>query len=1327
MLQADQLHTLGYYHRNGWIGSRGGGLKPMANLYVGIDEKAEDRLSRSIERLHETGRYFPELGGDEPVDHLFDVLFPEGVPRSWHVANVSLGPPGDDGYMHLALRPVIEAPEAWPMFPRGFSVGVKAYWPRRVAQPVLMINDVFEIADAPTRDFEARIDAFCYFQDPTERGLVRRDNVLDAALAQRLPPISRTTRDRMTDWSGFIGFKRRLVQARARGLRFVSRDWQDERTQALVFTLQVPDTRTLEAAARALRGEELHAFPLEASSDEWVFQPGDDGTGRGPRRRWYSVELGRAAQPPAQTVGQVAADKDRPAGILVKWTVAPASDDLDELKAAPDEPARRAVQERILERIPEEGFLSLSIAGDLALLDRHEKAVRRLQEQGGFSPYLSAYLFDVSKARQPRAVEPPPAWHDGTLNSPQREAVAKMLAAPDLCLVQGPPGTGKTTVIAEAIRQMVRRGETVLLASQAHTAVDNALDRLGDCTAVRAIRLGPPGKVSEDGQAFVEAGSLRRHYRALARHAEEAHLKPWQQRDGDLRELSAWCAQAEYVLHDADAARVRQSRHADAGRRLEAVASQAWQALCTARQAEEEAALALASLEALAELAHGREPAACPFMLPEALAGEVDAAVQAALALAPHGVRLSVAAPQWRDLPQQRPQALRLLAGDVARARRAHGVLCRDAERITALPHGLQHDPVTQLRLREIDAEIEQLVGVVMNGGGEEARQAWQRKHLERETLRRQDQASVDEAACRALFIDPSRWLPGAGGGTDALQALALALDGIAAPLAAAEAALRVLGQAAARAVAQWSVLVPPDEGPWREAQRALDHHRALAVALDETAAAREAAAAESLQSHPRPQDVTTAAAAPGSAAERLRRALALSREAEAAQQMQAGVEQVRREAWEPLLKDWVADLRDEVSVARDWDVLGAGWPALCNVVAVSCNEKPQTLETQGHAGFDVAIVDEVSKATPLELLLPMMRARRTVLVGDHRQLPPLFQEGLEAVTFEDAAEEAAEEGDAATALTRDNLRRYERMVTASLFKEHFEQAHEDIRARLNVQFRMHPQIMKLVNHFYEGTLECGLAEPDRERAHGLTLTGIGGRPLLDSGDHALWIDTSCGANGQPCTEDLDATGQSLRTNAMEAALASHLLQRLDEQALAAGYSAQRPLSVGVVSFYAAQLRLLREEVRAAQPVGGWRALRVDVNTVIRYQGKEKDVVLVSLVRNDGRAAGEQRRRSARANVARYEFINVALSRARCLLMVLGARSMFEGYEVEMPNMDRPGKTRRTVYRDMFRQLDEDQRIVDARLVMALPSPAARTPAPRGSRRDGNRTQGGQR
>lgn len=1282
----------------------------MANLYIDVDERSTERLRGTVRRLHRTGRYFQDLHeDDDPVQYLLDVLFPDGAPRTWHVANVSL-----DNLQErttLALRPVILAPEAWP-FPRGFSLGVSGSWPRTAPQPVLRIRDVFEIADAPTRAFEAQAQAFVYQAERVPRGVPFADNLLNSQLAVELPLISRETQQRLQDWTGFIEWKRNLVRACARGLRYVARGWSEDGNN-LVFRLQVSDEAALVDALKSLRNESLQAFPLEASADPWTFTPAEETEQRGRRGRMSAqgTPLGRATSRDPRRTGRVQPLGDEnPGGLSAEWDIAPADDDADLSVGSAD------AQAAFLARIPEQGFLSISLAGDLSLLRRHEQAVGRLRDQGGYSPYLSAYLFDVKQARCPQSSGQEPAWLSPDLNPPQREAVRKMLDAPDLCLLQGPPGTGKTTVIAEAIAQMVRRGESVLLASQAHTAVDNALARLADNTAVRAIRLGPPNKVTDDGKAFIGAASLGRYYAALAGHAEREHLSPWQRQDEALQELTAWCQRAEFVLADAQAALDRQTSHARNDESLQAALSTEWNALQAALRARDTATTQHLAAQALSRLTEDPAAVGAVTALPPVLFAEAEAAVLAVLDLASHGVPLKATAADWRDLAHQRPQVLALLSRDATRARKAWDKLRSDVLRIKAQPAAAQ-DPATRLRIDELAAKVDELMNAASReDAGPQAIQDWQRKNKELQQLRRQGTAAVNVGACHDLFVEPQSWLvvgSDAGAWAASLQSR---LDILESPLRSAELALQHLIQEANR-LARAPVDAAVDERLWQEAQAALQRHRVVAAELQQEAESFDARATQLLAEHPQPGALQSCG---GQAQEGLRSALATSLQAQEVLKRQAGLQHARRHAWQPLLQEWVRDLRDAKSAVADWELLEQDWPSQCNVVAITCTENPRTLDDQGHSGFDVAIVDEVSKATPLELLLPLMRARRAVLVGDHRQLPPLFQESMDAVTFADAAEEAAEGGgNQVTELTEANLKRYERMVTASLFKEHFEQAPDAIRGRLNVQFRMHPQIMQLVNHFYEGTLTCGLTDPDKVRRHGLTVPDAAGRELLGPDDHVLWIDTSRDLLGQPCTEDLDSQGRPLRTNELEVKLIVELLQRLEAQALATRGPSQKRLTVGVVSFYAGQLRRLRQAIRAAQPLGGWRALDVDSNTVIRYQGKEKDVVLVSLVRNDG---GARRYRSSRSNVARYEFINVAISRARSLLMVLGARSMFEGFEVPLPRMDGPGIVSRPVYRDMLKQLERDGRLVESRQVLAPPRPAPRSPRPQ---MHGNKTKGG--
>ena len=94
-------------------------------------------------------------------------------------------------------------------------------------------------------------------------------------------------------------------------------------------------------------------------------------------------------------------------------------------------------------------------------------------------------------------------------------------------------------------------------------------------------------------------------------------------------------------------------------------------------------------------------------------------------------------------------------------------------------------------------------------------------------------------------------------------------------------------------------------------------------------------------------------------------------------------------------------------------------------------------------------------------------------------------------------------------------------------------------------------------------------------------------------------------------------------------------------------------------------------------------AIHYDINTVDRYQGQERPIVIVSMVRNP------PWKLSARANTAQFERINVAFSRAQQLLIVTGAKDVFCRYPVDLPNLDRPGRQKVEVYRYI---IDEIQR-----------------------------------
>ncbi len=331
------------------------------------------------------------------------------------------------------------------------------------------------------------------------------------------------------------------------------------------------------------------------------------------------------------------------------------------------------------------------------------------------------------------------------------------------------------------------------------------------------------------------------------------------------------------------------------------------------------------------------------------------------------------------------------------------------------------------------------------------------------------------------------------------------------------------------------------------------------------------------------------------------------------------------------------------------------------NVVGATCNEtgKPDFVASpRFNSRFDLAIVDEVSKATPPELLLPMLLGRRTMLVGDHRQLPPLFRD--------EHFEAAVEAGD----LPREAVERFRDLVTASWFEHAFRDAPESVRCGLRRQYRMHPEIMAAVNLFYADqplAAGDGAAELAREKAHGLRLRGGRARAWLGPEDHLAWIDTARDGAGRPAREERVGTS---RRNLAEAEACAHVLAELAEQPEARGKS------VAVISFYKAQIGLLRDRLRRENLPPEWFDPSRDVNTVDQFQGSERDIVIVSLVRTDARLSGEF--------VRDFRRINVAFSRARRLLIVLGSEATFGAASVLVPGAKRGETEAGNVYQKIL-------------------------------------------
>ena len=327
---------------------------------------------------------------------------------------------------------------------------------------------------------------------------------------------------------------------------------------------------------------------------------------------------------------------------------------------------------------------------------------------------------------------------------------------------------------------------------------------------------------------------------------------------------------------------------------------------------------------------------------------------------------------------------------------------------------------------------------------------------------------------------------------------------------------------------------------------------------------------------------------------------------------------------------------------------------------AMSSLKELSDLEASEGIEFDTVVIDEAARANPLDLFVPMaMARRRIVLVGDHRQLPHLVQRELE------------DELISRQSLTEAQAKAYEQSLFERLVKQLREQEKVDNIKRvvmLDTQYRMHPTLGDFISkQFYEseglGILHSG--RPAQDFAHAI--------PSYQ-GKCAAWMDV-------PLQDGKEDRRGSSRIRLAEARAIANEVKRIAD-------SCGPTLSIGVISFYRAQCDLILEslvdqglaeeedgEIRIArsyrQTESGDERLRV--GTVDAFQGKEFDVVFLSIVRANDAVVSDQKEGDERERLLNGKFghlrlanrMNVAMSRQRKLLVAVGDKRMAEGPESE--------------------------------------------------------------
>jgi len=939
-------------------------------------------------------------------------------------------------------------------------------------------------------------------------------------------------------------------------------------------------------------------------------------------------------------------------------------------------------------------FLINDVSRDLFQIKRQSDGLKRLKELEASHNNVHDWLFDIGKAKPGMKIPPALEYKPlAPLNEEQERAVRAALNAPDVFLIQGPPGTGKTTVIAEIINQATEDGKKVLLASQSNLAVDNALARLPHTPNVRPIRrFARSAAVDPEAEVFLESNvitdffipSIREHCgnvfedSELLRTGKESVIRCRNELD-DIK--NQWREQSSKLLNIEEQRKVILDNENDIVYERNQMLS---------RSDTVSAAINLND--------DGR-----PDLITQDMAHAIGIDNEVISALKNNKTL------QERDV-----------------------VIGRLLNILTKLPSGGTLDPEI-LKLREdkdkaVEEENYELAGQLKNRISELSSSSslsddeW--TNWTRDLSRLVDKETIPE-----LFkLTKSFEAP------DNLDTIVNAVvEELREEKATIESELFNSKDILEDIISQLSSKLQSIQNDSRnnieQLENKLEQSKKLISQHDESKKLIQRKLDDStaswnqiLQGLPDGIIDATSIDIAGTDTEKI-----VEAGNDWLKENQSEIES--NEIWREIRKDWLKDLENpKKSTLRDLEQM---YKRMINIegVTTSFAGKKGWYMPYLQEPFDFVIIDEISKATPPEILLPLLLGKKAILVGDHRQLPPTFKnpKSREEITADEMEDERFARGG-----------KFENMVTSALFAEYFKYADETLKSTLTVQYRMHEQIMRCTNEFYEGKLSRGLSEQeqDKKKQHGFTIVkndsgGSGlreGSELIVKEQHAIWIDSTFDRDGRYCSEESPSHTTS-RRNVREVRIAKYMIAQFEQQvaerkeevpqenwpedSMLQHLDHEDRLPIGFITFYGDQKNAFRE---IANENDSWVAMRnrwpnlsVKVDTVDKFQGGEKAVIFVSMVvspeiKEEKRDAFEKKvqpysynpkkiqtkngfhdggiPKSGTSFIKSPERINVAFSRAQNLLIVLGNRFALSKNDVEIIR-DNGSKVKKPMYKQI--------------------------------------------
>ncbi len=912
-------------------------------------------------------------------------------------------------------------------------------------------------------------------------------------------------------------------------------------------------------------------------------------------------------------------------------------------------------------------------------IERQERALDGFF--GGYvkNPFLASYLFAPEKLGD--TINPGTEeieWNLASLNEKQKEAVRKAVASESLFLLQGPPGTGKTQVIAEIIAQFTKKGKKVLVASETHKAIDNVFERLPKIPEIRPLRLIPSqsGKESSYGpQNLVDnfyaniSNKLDRQVQAFEHFNEtkETFAEKMQSLKYDYDRILRTEARNRQI--EDEIARLSDTLGGLVGRQNElrekqgALIRERDEYTHTMKDIEgyrfdktddvKVSYLALAKTKTLSIVqSYSVFGELSDVQIRDMLLANIDVVKQEIAGLNIDG-RLVELESQKAAIKQQMNALLdedteEVLEGQEKEYSRLRGELIAIGSQIKEAKASSETD-VSDLYLSKF-LTVSKLTAEAL-------------EHLP------------------AILIDiKARVLAEISGITSTISTEIANLDRIINQFTSQENDIKIQANGIKNKIEELR-----DTSDYSE-------HKELSVKL-KTSISQFFSDFNIVKEY---KDIREA----------------LDIIIAEWHDLESNFEEKKKENQEkiPMYKAICRYLRDITILDEDRRSYTKKLYDNVNVIGITCTSRDKFSQKAmeelaqynideidvKRQGIDVVIIDEVSKSSFLDLLIPILYGKTVILVGDHRQLPPMYDlRNLRDDDFEGLNPEY---------INKSLNEHYTQLYEECFFKTLFEKVPESFRTRLDKQYRCHEQIMNVFNHFYGGGkdrtkgLQLGDKNQNDRKQHMLEIKAKG-RTIIEPSKHVYFVDCN-----QFDVNDNDSTSIQ---NPREANVVIELLRKIDKgygDLKSAGKFTPRVdkergidenMSVGVICTYGDQAglikRKLKGKINSYQNFNRTDDGKLIISTVDDFQGDERDIIIVSMVRNPSKRTGNY------DFIKKFERINVAYSRARRLLIIVGARDFLSDKGIiDLPDDSIPPRIQYSypVYREIINTIDVYGRIL---------------------------------